>query len=212
MEGKKSIADLIKSDYKIHSLFATKDWINSNPMQNAFLVSEKELIRISNLKNPESVLALVKIKTLHHPIKSRVTLVLDGISDPGNLGTIIRICHWFGVFNIICSHKCVDCYSPKVVQSSMGSLFNVNIKYVNLLEYFESIDSVIFGAFTKGENIKKISFPENLHLVMGNEANGISPQVTELITKKVMIASKSNDIDSLNVAVATSILLNEICS
>ena len=122
------------------------------------------------------------------------------------------MCDWFGVCSIICSINTVDSYNPKVVQSAMGSLFRVSIIYTDLLEYLKGVKLPIYGAFMDGENVKNILFPRNLHLVMGNEANGITKEVSQLISKKVKIENVGKKTESLNVAVATSILLHEICS
>ena len=210
VEGKKNVSELLTSDYEINTLFATNNWIYENPNINAIKVSNAELGRISNQKAPNEVLALVKVKTQSIPSETGVTLVLDDINNPGNMGTIIRICDWFGVRAIVCSINSVDRYNPKVVQSAMGSLFRVSIIYTDLLEYLKSVRSPIYGAFMSGENVKNISFPKSLHLVLGNEANGIKKQISQLITKKVKIENLGTKTESLNVAVATSILLYEI--
>ena len=212
VEGEKNITELLGSDYEVESLFATNDWISDNPTRNALRVSESELGRISSQKNPNEVLAVVKIKT--HTITSNtgVILVLDDLNDPGNLGAIIRICDWFGVVGIVCSINTVDIYNPKVVQSAMGSIFRVPVIYTDLLEYLKVVKSPIYCAVLDGENVKKISFPSNLHLIMGNEANGITKEISLLISKKIKIENIGKKAESLNVAVATSVLLYEICS
>ena len=212
VEGKKNITELLGSDYEVESLFATNDWISDNPTRNALRVSESELGRISSQKNPNEVLAVVKIKT--HTITSNtgVILVLDDLNDPGNLGAIIRICDWFGVVGIVCSINTVDIYNPKVVQSAMGSIFRVPVIYTDLLEYLKVVKSPIYCSVLDGENVKKISFPSNLHLIMGNEANGITKEISLLISKKIKIENIGKKAESLNVAVATSVLLYEICS
>ena len=212
VEGKKNVAELLNSDYQVDSLFATNDWINENPTRNVVKVSNTELARMSNQKNPNEVLALVKIKTHSTPSETGITVVLDGINDPGNMGTIIRMCDWFGVSTIVCSTNTVDNYNPKVVQSAMGSIFRVAIIYTDLLKYLKAVKSPIYGAFLDGKNVKTSSFPKSFHLVMGNEANGITKEICPLITNKVKIENIGKNTESLNVAVATSILLHEICS
>ena len=212
IEGKKNVAELLISDYDIDSLFATDSWISENPNRHAIEVSDTELGRISNQKNPDEVLALVRIKTDPIIAESRITLVLDDINDPGNMGTIIRTCDWFGIRSIVCSNNSVDIYNPKVVQAAMGSIFRVSIIYVNLLEYLRAIKSPIYGAFMDGENVKEASFAERFHLVLGNEANGIKKEISQLVNKKVRIENIGGTAESLNVAVATSILLHELSS
>ncbi|MEC7646457.1 MAG: RNA methyltransferase [Bacteroidota bacterium] len=210
VEGEKQVSELLNSDYYIDSLFATKDWIYKNSDVEAVQISNSELARISNQKNPNQVLALVKIKRYSIPSEKGLILVLDDINDPGNMGTIIRTCDWFGVQAIICSMNTVDSYNPKVVQSSMGSVFRMPIIYTDLLEYLQGVKFPVYGAFMDGQNVKDISFPRSLHLVVGNEAHGIKKEITQFISKKVKIAHVGKQIDSLNVAVATSILLYDI--
>ena len=210
VEGEKNVQELLNSNYKIHSLFATNTWKNKNPNIDALEVSVAELNRISNNKNPNKVLALVKIKASSSTTKSNIKLVLDDIKDPGNLGTIIRICDWFNVRSIICSKNTADCYNPKVVQASMGSIFRVDIIYTDLLQYLKMIKSPIYYACLDGKNIKKVEFPKNIHLVIGNESKGINEDIINLNSNKVTIKNFGSKTESLNVAVATSIFLYEM--
>ena len=212
VEGKKNVEELLDSDFEIHSLFATDDWVKLHPRLNIIKVSNDQLSKISIQKNPNQVLAIVKIKHKSLDNNNNIILVLDGINDPGNLGTIIRVCDWFGVKDIVCSNNSVDCYNSKVVQSSMGSIFRVSVFYTNLSKYLSGVSSSIFGGFVEGNNVKKISFPKKLHLIMGNESNGISNDIARLITNKVKIRSIGKKTESLNVAISTSIILHEICS
>jgi TrmH family RNA methyltransferase len=211
VEGEKSVAELLKSSFQIIDLFATKQWIAENNYDNANEVSVTELARISNLKSANNVLAVVKFNEEIKEKISGVTLVLDDINDPGNLGTIIRVCDWFGVEQIVCSKNTVDFYNPKVVQSTMGSLFRVSVLYTDLNKYLAKTTTPIYGAFMDGENIKSSNNNENIHLVMGNEANGISKEVEKYISKKVAIKNIGGNTESLNVAMATAILLYEFC-
>ena len=211
VEGEKQIAELLSSDYYIDSLYATNDWICKNSDVEAIQISNSELARISNQKNPNHVLALVEFKKYSIPSNKGLVLVLDGINDPGNMGTIIRTCDWFGIQAIVCSINSVDVYNPKVVQSSMGSVFRVPVIYTDLFDYLQGVKSPIYGAFIDGQNINDISFPRDLNLVIGNEANGITKEISQLISKKVKIENVGKKYaDSLNVAVATSILLYKI--
>ena len=210
VEGQKNIKELLDSNYEYISIYATNSWMKLNKGINATYISDNELKSISNQKNPNEVLAIVKIKNYKTILKSGVVLVLDDINDPGNMGTILRICDWFGICQIVCSNNTVDIYNSKVVQSSMGSIFRVNVVYTNLSDYLLKIKTPIYGAFVDGKSIGDVSFPKNFHLVMGNEANGISEKINRLVTKKVSIHNVSKKTDSLNVAVATSIFLYEI--
>ncbi len=211
-EGVKLVAELLNSNFEFHEIFAINEWILKNTDVRTIKVSASELDRISNLKSANNVLAIVKIKEENLSITDGLTLVLDDINDPGNLGTIIRTCDWFGVKQLVCSKSTVDCFNPKVVQSAMGSLFRVPIMYTDLEEYLTKVDTPIYGAFVYGENVRNVKVPESVHLIMGNEANGISEEINKLITDKVAIKNIGNSAESLNVAVATSILLHEFCN
>ena len=215
VEGEKCLAELLNSSFEIVELFALKDWIDENKavFDKIQAISFKELERISNLKSPNKVLAVVKMKEQKIiQQKSAVTLVLDDINDPGNLGTIIRMCDWFGVKQIICSENTVDIYNPKVVQSTMGSLFRTHVIYTDLSTYLAKVTTPVYGAYMDGENVKDIKINQKAHLVMGNEANGISEKIEKHISKRVAIKNMGGNTESLNVAVATSILLHEFCS
>jgi len=210
VEGEKNVQELLNSNYEIHSLFATNAWKNKNPNIDVLEVSDAELNRISNNKNPNKVLALAKIKVQPFNNDSNIKLVLDDVKDPGNLGTIIRICDWFNVRSIICSKTTADCYNSKVVQASMGSIFRVSIIYTDLLQYLKMIKSPIYCACLDGENIKKVNFPKNMHLVIGNESKGIKEDIINLKSNKVTIENFGSKTESLNVAIAASIFLHEI--
>jgi TrmH family RNA methyltransferase len=215
VEGEKCLAELLNSSFEVVELFALKDWIDENKevFDKTQVVNPKELERISNLRSPNKVLAVVKIKEQKIiQQESAVTLVLDDINDPGNLGTIIRMCDWFGVKQIICSENTVDIYNPKVVQSTMGSLFRTHVIYTDLIKYLAKVTTPVYGAYMDGENVKDIKSNEQAHLVMGNEANGISEKIEKHISKRVAVKNMGSNTESLNVAVATSILLHEFCN
>ena len=213
-EGEKIVNELLNSKFEIEQIYATKQFsgISSSDKSAVTLVSSEELSRISNLTSPNNVLAIVKISQKESEKSGGIKLVLDDVNDPGNLGTIIRICDWFGVTQLICSNSTVDCYNPKVVQSAMGSLFKLDIKYLDLATYLADIDTPIYGAYMNGVDVKEQELPKQLHLIMGNEANGISESISKYITNKVSIKNIGGNTESLNVAVATSILLHEFCS
>jgi len=213
-EGEKIVNELLNSKFEIEHIYATKQFsgINSSDKSAVTVVSSEELSRISNLTSPNNVLAIVRVGQKELENNTGITLVLDDVNDPGNLGTIIRICDWFGVTQLICSANTVDCYNPKVVQSAMGSLFRVNITYLDLTTYLANIDTPIYGAYMGGIDVKGQESPKQAHLIMGNEANGISESISKYITNKVSIKNIGENTESLNVAVATSILLHEFCS
>lgn len=208
-EGEKVVSELLRSDFEIKNIYATKEWKVNN--DNITQISNAELQRISNLKSPNKVLAVAQFKNHKITKHEGITLVLDEINDPGNLGTIIRMCDWFGVKQIICSKNTVDIFNPKVVQSAMGSAFRVKVNYTDLENYLSDIKTPIYGAFMHGKNLKEVKLPKSAHLVMGNEANGISFEINKLITDKVAIKNIGKSVESLNVAVATSILLHVFC-
>ncbi len=139
-------------------------------------------------------------------------VALDGVRDPGNLGTIIRLCDWFGVKNLICSNDTVDCYNSKVVQATMGSIARVNISYVDLEDFLTENDQMpIMGTFLEGENIYTSELPKDGILILGNEANGISSKIEKLVTQRINIPQYGNsaETESLNVATATAVVLSE---
>ena len=192
-------------------LFVTNtvsDLFKDNPFQK---ITENDLKKISSLKSPNHVLAIFKIP-LPKKIKTEgITVALDDINDPGNLGTIIRLCDWFGIQQLICSKNTVDCYNSKVVQASMGSLARVQINYVDLKNFLQTVELPIYTADIEGENVYKTCLPERAVLIMGNEANGIRTEIQKLGSHQITIpkSKKNKTAESLNVATATAILLSE---
>lgn len=210
-EGIKVVNELLNSSFNVDVLFATDDFETTISSDKIVRISEKDLQKISNLKSPNKVLGLFKIPD-EKPLKENgLTIVLDAINDPGNLGTIIRLCDWFGVSQLICSKDTVDCYNPKVVQASMGSLIRISIKYIDLETYFQTTNLPTFIADMNGENVYKATLPKEAVLVMGNEANGVSDKIKTLIKNKISIPrfGETQETESLNVATATAILLSE---
>lgn len=210
-EGVKVVNEFLNSNFDCKFLFCTEDFSAKGPSQNTIVITNKELNKISSLKTPNKVLGVFKIPE-PKPLKDDgLIVVLDGVNDPGNLGTIIRLCDWFGVEQLICSNKTVDCYNHKVVQASMGSLARISVTYTNLKHYLSETSLPVYGTFMNGENIHRTNLAKNAILVMGNEANGISQELTPLISKKITIP-RFGDLqktESLNVATATAIILNE---
>lgn len=208
-EGPKVIAELLEEGVDLHSLFTTE--ISQVRAENHFLVTEAELKKISFLKTANTSLAVFKIPEAKDLLDSGLIVALDALRDPGNLGTIIRLCDWFGVQDLVCSQDTVDRYNPKVVQATMGSLARVRIHYLSLPEYFKKTQLPIFGGFMDGKNIYSEELPEAGILVLGNEANGISEEIQKQITRKISIPRFGNvqKTESLNVATATAILLSE---
>jgi len=208
-EGVKVVRELLESSFELEIIFSTESEFSS--LDCFIQVSDQELKKISSLKTPNKVLALFKIPLQKKVNSSGLIVVLDTINDPGNLGTIIRLCDWFGVEQLVCSQDTVDCYNSKVVQATMGSLARVSISYLNLSEYLQTVSIPVFIADMDGVNIHKSKLPASAILVMGNEANGVSDRLKQLISNKISIPryGNSNQVESLNVATATAILLNE---
>lgn len=143
-----------------------------------------------------------------------VQLVLDGLQDPGNLGTIIRLADWFGIEQIICSEDTVDVYNPKVIQATMGSFTRVNVVYTNLVDYLSKTESINIGTDMEGENIYTFERPEKINLILGNEGNGMRPETEKLLQKCITIPrfGKSQSTESLNVSMAAGIILGQLFS
>ncbi|MDN3596746.1 TrmH family RNA methyltransferase [Zunongwangia endophytica] len=210
VEGIKVIRELLNSDFQLEKLFASEAIFDISEDQFV-LADERELKKITFLKTPQTALALFKIPQPKLETLDDLTIALDGVRDPGNLGTIIRLCDWFGVKNLVCSKDTVDCYNPKVIQSSMGSITRVNVIYENLAEFLQDQDLVTYGTFMEGENVYQKQLQEKSVLVMGNEANGITSEIEKLISEKISIPQfgQSQETESLNVATATAIFLSE---
>lgn len=206
-EGGKVIKEFLNSTFKLVDLFTTETF----NVENESIVSEADLKKISCLTTPNTALAIFKIPETDTIINQGLILALDDIRDPGNLGTIIRLCDWFGIKQLVCSLKTVDCYNPKVVQATMGSLTRVNIVYTDLSIYLKEVDVPVFGAFMDGKNVYQTELPKDGVLVLGNEANGISSIIEASVTDKISIP-RFGDLqatESLNVATAGAILLSE---
>ena len=210
-EGVKVVREILNSSFEVVQVFATDDFSISVSDEKIVRISETDLKKISSLKTPNNVLGLFKIPEKKVIYQNGLIVALDDINDPGNLGTIIRLCDWFGVSQIICSEKTVDCFNQKVVQASMGSLTRVNIEYLNLSEFLKNTNLPTFIADMNGENVYKSALPKEAILIMGNEANGISKEIKGIAKKTISIPQfgDSQKTESLNVATATAILLSE---
>jgi TrmH family RNA methyltransferase len=210
-EGLKVVNELLNSSFKIDTLFATDDFQTDISLDKIIRISDKELQKISNLKAPNKVLGLFVIPDEKPLQKNGLTIVLDTINDPGNLGTIIRLCDWFGVSQLLCSGETVDCYNQKVVQASMGSLTRISIKYIDIETYLKETNLPTFIADMDGKNVYKSALPKEAILIMGNEANGVSDKIKTLIKNKISIPrfGEIQETESLNVATAAAILLSE---
>ena len=213
VEGVKIIQELLKNDYAIDKIYTT-ELFETNTDVNQILISEAELKKISQLVQPNTALALCEIPKEKNLNLNGLILALDDVRDPGNLGTIIRLADWFGIEQILCSHQTVDLYNQKVIQSTMASFTRVQVNYVDLKEIFSTYENPILGTFMDGNNIYKTDLPSDAIIIMGNEANGISDELIPFITDKITIPRFGNlqQTESLNVAMATGIILSEFVS
>ena len=217
IEGIKSIVEFIPSAYQLHSIYYLAEYKSLLPNLPSniklFEVNNAELDKISTLHTPQGILALVNFQKKSTfnlaDLKNNFTLVLDGIQDPGNLGTIIRTADWFGFKNIICSLDTVEIYNPKTIQATMGSLCRVNIYEQDLPEWLKHIGIPIFGALLEGENSYTIDWGKEGLLILGNEGQGISAEVLKFIQHPVTIP-RIGSAESLNVAISAGILCSEI--
>jgi len=189
VEGKKSVNEFLQSDFELESLFVLENQEVKTKSQeiNKIVINSNELKKISALKNANQVLAVFKIPKNIELVNNGLILALDDIKDPGNLGTIIRLCDWFGIKQLVCSLETVDCYNPKVVQASMGSLTRVNILYTDLKVYLSKTELPIYTTLLEGENVYKSKLPKDAIIIMGNEANGISDTISSFSTNKITI-------------------------
>ena len=210
-EGVKVIQELLKSNFELEHLYTTQNDFETVESSKRTLINEQELKKISALTTPNSCLAVFKIPVENKIIKTGLILALDDIRDPGNLGTILRLCDWFGIKQIICSKETVDIYNPKVVQATMGSIARVNVNYVDLETFLSQTELPVFGTFMNGDNIYQSALPQNGIIIMGNEANGISTEIEKMVKIRLTIPrfGELQKTESLNVATATGIILSE---
>lgn len=206
-EGPKVVGDLLRAGFKAHTIFATSEWESQG--QTFQEVSDEELRRVSFLQHPQRVLALFLIPTESVPSVSSLSLALDDVQDPGNLGTIIRIADWFGIDTIYCSENTADAWSPKVVQATMGSIARVNIIYTDLQELISKAQVPVYGTLLDGQDIYTQELSKEGIIVMGNEGNGISAPIRKLINRRLLIPQFHEGPESLNVAIATAITCSE---
>lgn len=214
-EGIKCISDILASDLELVYLFETETVFErkkfkeiAHTIEN---ITSSDLNKISSLTIPNNCLAVFGIPELKAIKDSGLVVVLDSIQDPGNLGTIIRLCDWFGVQQVVCSMDTVDVYNPKVVQATMGATVGVSVVYADLEKYLSKTKLPIFGTFMKGDDVYNSTLPENGIVLLGNEGNGISEKIEKLVTNRLTIPNfnKYLHAESLNVATAAAVVLSE---
>ncbi|MBK7040037.1 MAG: RNA methyltransferase [Bacteroidetes bacterium] len=215
VEGIKMVDELLKSQYEIVEIFATQYWISNHAPTDISklkisLITEQSLSRISGLKTPNEVLALVVMPDATSIPNFDKALALDNIQDPGNLGSIIRIADWFGISTIICNAQTVDVYNPKVLQATMGSVFRVTCYYTDLLNYIRQQTSIkTYAAVLNGSNVNEMEKITNGLILIGNESVGIDEKLIQHCDFEISIPQKGNA-ESLNAAVATGIICNTL--
>ncbi len=222
-EGPKVVSDLLSS-FPVHTIVATASWLQAHPdipSVETISVSDEELRRVSFLQHPQQVLGIFSIpkpsalsEGIREAVSQKLCLALDGVQDPGNLGTIIRIADWFGIEDIVCSHDTTDAYSPKVIQATMGSIARVNVVYTDLAELIDSLptDIPVYGTELDGHDLYHETLEPRGLLIMGNEGNGISNAISARLTRRLLIPpypSGRKTADSLNVAIATAVVCSE---
>ena len=212
VEGDKIVKEVMDSSYQVADIYASPSWKEKNPGQDVIEIGERQLAQISSQITPNGVFALVHMPEPMKlpPLFSGFTLLLDGISDPGNMGTILRIADWFSVECVVCSPNCVDRYNPKVLQSSMGSFVRVQVVYTELASFIKGHNdqAPIYAMVMDGKSIYNNRFEKNSLVVIGNESRGISEEVLNEIDKKIAIPSYGKA-DSLNAAIAAGIACSE---
>ena len=218
-EGPKVVGDLL-AVMPARELFATREWMESRHPHHAETVvevTEDELHKLSFLQHPQQVLGVFdipKTSVAEGVPGSQLSLALDGVQDPGNLGTIIRLADWFGIDTIYCSLDSADAYNPKVIQATMGSIARVHIIYIDLAAFIDSLPdgTPVYGTFLDGENIYRQTLQPRGLIVMGNEGKGVSPEIARRVSHRLLIPNYPEGratADSLNVAIATAIVCSE---
>lgn len=221
-EGRKCVADTI-GHFQLEWLFATSEWVADNPLLSSdfrdrlFVVCHKDIERMSSLMAPQDVIAVYHIPEIgfsQADMMRELVIALDNVRDPGNLGTIMRTADWFGIRTILCSEGCADVYNPKVVQATMGAISRVRVIYCNLPQVIATLDESVpvYGTFLDGECLYSATLSENGVIIMGNEGNGVSPEIAALVGRRLFIPPFPSDAvtsESLNVATATALTVAE---
>jgi TrmH family RNA methyltransferase len=224
IEGDKLVREFLIAKTPVVTLVAKPEFLNSLPLVHKQGIGEiipasnEDLKKISSLKTPHNALAVIRIpdnKMDFRDLTKELTIALDSVQDPGNMGTIIRAAAWFGIRNMYCSEGCVDLYNPKVIQATMGAILHVNVFYTSLPSLFKTaLESKIkiYGALIEGESIYSCKLGKNGIILLGNESKGISDELIPYLTDRIMIPKQtdaSSGIDSLNVSMAASVILSE---
>ncbi len=229
VEGNKLVSELLASDIKVENILVTETWLEKFPeiaatLKSYEIVNAKQMEQMSSMVTPPGIIATAHTPSFNiNPVdaENEFILALDGINDPGNLGTMIRTADWFGINKIVCSNDCADAWQAKTIQSTMGSIFRIKVVETDLREFLietqrhNNADSAspIYGALMDGENIftKKIE-KKNGIIIIGSESHGIRKDVLPLVTSPIHIPrEKGSQTESLNASVAAAIIMAEIC-
>jgi TrmH family RNA methyltransferase len=217
VEGEKSVLEILNSRYKINILLATKRFLDSYQYYftekyfEIIEVIEEDLTSAGTLKTNNAAIAIVEMPENKDIILANLSIlpVFESLQDPGNLGTVIRTCDWYGIDTIVLSNDSVDLYNPKVIQATMGSFTRVNVIYVDLVDFLGHAEIPVYGTKTRGENIYEVTWPDKVIIVFGNESKGIHQRLNSFITKEISIP-KFGDAESLNVGIAAAVVLDNV--
>ena len=207
-EGEKIVDELLESDLYTVNIFSVSEKYKN--LENYVSINSAQLKQISNMKSPNNVLGVFKIPTNPEIDFNSNIVALEAINDPGNLGTIIRLCDWFGIKDIICSNNSVDCYNPKVIQSSMGSIGRVRISYMDFEDLLTNTNYSSVAADLTGVKLNNYSFSKNQIIFFGSESNGFSEKLSSGLKNKITIERFNNNVESLNLASSVAIVLSEL--
>jgi TrmH family RNA methyltransferase len=210
-EGVKLVGEMIAAGYPLKAVYALDSWVSPDATLEVTRIEAFELEKMSLLQTPNQVLAVARMPQNTNPIElaGQLTIVLDGIQDPGNLGTIIRTADWFGIPQIVASEDTVDVYNPKVIGASMGSFMRVQVHYKNLAAWMPTVKLPVYGALLEGENIFTTKAPNGGLLVIGSEGKGIRENIIDFVTHPVTIP-KTGGAESLNAGIAAGIIIAQL--
>ncbi|EJN6828936.1 RNA methyltransferase [Vibrio cidicii] len=213
VQGEKNVLELAKSTLAVQQIFATEEFLAQYGKELASFecieASLDDLTKASTLVSNNAAIAVVEIPRVEIPLAQGLMIALDGVSDPGNLGTIIRVADWYGIKHIVASSDCADPYNPKTISATMGSFGRVQVSLVDLPSYLQQSNLPIYGAFLEGESVHKTDFAAQGILLMGSESHGIREQASKFVTDKITIPAFGGA-ESLNVAMATGIILDNM--
>ncbi|MDV6250572.1 RNA methyltransferase [Vibrio sp. EA2] len=213
VQGEKNVLELVNSSLTVKQIFATAEFLDQHRQElghfDCIEASLDDLTKASTLVSNNAAIAVVEVPSTKVPEAKGLMIALDGVSDPGNLGTIIRVADWYGIKHIIASSDCADPYNPKTISATMGSFDRVQVSLVDLPSYLEQVKLPVYGAFLEGESVHKTDFSAEGILLMGSESHGVREEASKFVTDKITIPAFGGA-ESLNVAMATGIILDNM--